>query len=174
MSQFAALIFSLAVALPPGTVPMWTPDPVLPVDPGTPAGFGCFEACGPSCACVGRADGSTTTILEDGRTCRWQTVRCNTHAFCRWHDRCYHSCDRQYPGTVDDGSFGRALCYRSCDIACSTGHEPAPVGGWDPPELTPGAPTMVPGIVECVMRLRFDDSVPYDGTITYAHLLGCD
>jgi hypothetical protein len=159
-------------ALPEGTVRMYVPDPVLPNDSRTPEGFGCFGACGPSCDCVDRVDAEVTTH-EEGRACRWQTISCKTHSFCEWHDSCYRSCDFQVPGAVGDGRVARGLCYRSCDLACTSGNEPSPLGGWNPPEISPGPPPEALGLRECVARLTAPSTVTYDGVITYAQLIGC-
>lgn len=169
------LVFVLAATvapLPSGTVPMYVPDPVLPADPATPVGFGCLDGCGPSCDCVGRVDAEVTTTFE-GKVCRWATIECRTHSFCRWHDGCYRSCDFQFPGRVDDGVTARTRCYRACDIACSTGVVQGPEGGWRPPDLEPGPPPETLGIFQCLKRLLFSDAVPYDGVVTYARLLEC-
>jgi hypothetical protein len=162
------------VPLPPGTLPMYVEDPVLPDDGETPVGFGCFGACGASCECVGRQDGEATTTLDDGRVCTWQTTSCSTHEFCRWHDGCYRACDYQYPGTVNDTSWSRTWCYRTCDASCVTGRDPGPAAGWSPPSLDPGPPPDGGlGLAMCARRLAWDPTVPYDGKLTYARLLAC-
>ncbi len=160
--------------LPSGTKPLYVPDAVAPAAGSTvPAGFGCFGACGASCDCVHRAD-ATRVTHESGHVCTWKTVTCETHSFCRWHDGCYQSCDSQFPGREDDGSWFRPLCYRACDLACVDGHDPKPIGGWDPAELNPGTPPETLGAVKCLERLSNAPLVPYDGTFTYADLVSCE
>lgn len=161
-----------APALPPGTVPMYAPDPVLSADPATPAGFGCFGACGASCDCADRVD-DRITLADGDQVCDWQTIRCNTHDFCRWHDLCYQRCDEMFPGRDDDRSSGRFYCYRSCDASCATGDEPKPIGGWRPADLSPGQPPEALGAAACLLRLANAPGVPYDGVTTYAQLIGC-
>lgn len=159
-----------ALRLPEGTRPMFVPDPVAPADPKTPPGFGCFEACGPSCDCAGRKDGTRVTC-EAGERCTWQTIACLTHSFCVWHDGCYLSCDGQFPGVENDGNVERMLCYRACDYSCIDGKEPKAPGGWKVP--SPGAPPEKLGALACLKRVLNAPGVPYDGWITYAGLPSC-
>lgn len=172
----SSLAFSLTslqdVPLPPGTRHLYVDDPVLPADPSQSAGFGCFESCGGSCNCIDRQDSSITTVFE-GYTCFWDTISCNTHPFCRWHDKCYHSCDKTFPGRVDDGNFARSLCYRSCDNGCFSNGVPQPLGGWPDESLNPGPNPAQMSITSCARMLAHDSSLPYDGRITYAKLLMC-
>jgi hypothetical protein len=167
------LLLALAPPLPAGMRAMRAPDPVREShDPQSKSGFACFEACGPSCACVGRVDGMATTTFE-GKTCSWQTITCRTQVFCKWHDGCYQSCDVQFPGFVADGSVARNLCYRSCDLSCATGADPHPVGGWTDTKLDPGPPPYTPGARACLSGLAHPMDAPFDGTITFAELVSC-
>lgn len=157
--------FARTVDQPVDTLPFYTADPVLPSG-NEPAGFGCFGACGKSCDCVGAKTGSITTCKQ-GRMCSWKTLQCKTHSFCQWHDGCYHRCDEQFPGQVDDGSVWRFMCYRSCDLSCVDGRPPEPIGGWTKVK-PPGPPPEALGMEMCAKRMAWDESVPYDGTLTYA------
>jgi hypothetical protein len=165
---FAFILFSAAVpdevpSPPPGTLPMYSSDPVLPgaSDPAGRPGFACFGACGASCDCVDKKL-QTIESCANGKRCRWKTVSCKTYNFCRWHDRCYLTCDFQYPGIVDDGNFRRFLCYRGCDLSCIDGSEPKPAEGWN--VTSPGAPPEALGTEMCTRRMSWDPGVPYDPT----------
>lgn len=160
------------IPLPQGTFSLYVSDPVVPSDPAAPQGFGCFLSCGRSCECINRVNGKTTTTVEEF-LCDWETVTCNTHPFCRWHDTCYRNCDITFPGKIDDGNFSRSLCYLSCDAGCSTDKEPEPLGGWPDDTLNPGPnPAQMP-VSSCLRMLAHDPTLDYDGRITYAKLLGC-
>lgn len=135
----------------PGTRPMSVPDAVGP--------FGCFHACGASCACAGRKD-STQTLNHGGRSCRYQVIQCNTHPFCVWHDQCYMDCDNTMPNALR-----RTGCYRQCDTGCVTGAAP-----WSNYPDPPGRYSLS----DCIRWARHRDSAPATGTITYSQLSGCD
>lgn len=158
--------------LPVGTVPMYFDDPVVPA-PGEHAGFGCFGACGASCACEGRTYEVVTTSFE-GKTCRWKTTSCLTHSFCQWHDGCYSSCDKTFPDSDFLGNLQREACNRTCDESCVYGNDPQPIGGWADSSLDPGPPPETLGGVMCARRLASDPTVPFDGRIVYADLINCD
>lgn len=161
-----------APPLPPGALPLFVPDPVLPDVTGNPVGFGCFKACGPSCRCFNRKDSRTTTQFG-AKTCEWRLIQCGTHPFCDWHDVCYNNCDFQFPGNVSDHSLVRFKCYRGCDFACIDGKSPQPASGWQPSALDPGNPPEGPlGLLTCTKRFLFGSLVP-TGTLTFAELVGC-
>ncbi len=155
---------------PPNTLPQCVPDPVLPADPKEPPGFGCLGACGPGCDCVGKTV-TTFANCERGYRCTWPITRCKTHSFCRWHDGCYHACDFNFPGRVDDGNYQRSLCYWSCDLSCSDGTAPTAWGGWI--GTPPGPPPETLTTEMCLRRLAWDPTVPYDGVIHFAGTPKC-